>query len=321
MFVADISSCLRGGSHPVAIPVPHFDLVPEISGFNPSIMKTREGYIVSKRIDWQTGCNRSVPVSVQYRNRKKKSRSTVFLELNSSLNLVRVVGRIPAIVDVRLFSDADSVPHVSFLPSNNGKCKRSCYWKTHVASLDRVLKQPCAHSVFDACSSLRGRNHAFYRFPEWIVSKLAPKMEFVHANKTKSFSIGLRRKCVQRISLSTSLLLHNNVLLGIGHIHYRTSNLFSTHYTHFFFTIDPGTYNVHLGPEWCIATGSGSCDLVQFVTGFSALHRKNTFIITYGVNDCTSKYALLSKSTIVGLLAPHKKKFNTNPASNRTRGR
>ena len=119
-----------------------------IPGYNPSILKADGGgYIVSVRQDWLTQCSLKRQSSREavkrtYEGARDRKRHTVIARTNSSsFARLRVVRRVPDVVDVRLFRGDDARPYVSVLPSTlSARCAR-CKWRTHIAPLRALLDQ------------------------------------------------------------------------------------------------------------------------------------------------------------------------------------
>lgn len=196
-----ITPCLRGAT-PEILHLATTTLT--IPGYNPSILKADGGgYIVSLRQDWLTQCSLKRQSSREavkraYEGARDRKRHTVIARTNSSsFARLRIVRRVPDVVDVRLFRGDDARPYVSVLPSTlSARCAR-CKWRTHIAPLRALLNQSnhvggirrdasgaldlpsrerCAAAGLwseDTCSGAgAGRNHAVWRHPRLVVSDL-----------------------------------------------------------------------------------------------------------------------------------------------------
>ena len=129
--------------------------------------------------------------------------------------------------------------------------------------------------------------------------------------------------------------------LGVGHYHYdlyKRLNLnveygfsFGTHYTHFFYTINSQTpFSISkISNDFCFVTpfdttslfdndddktniyfdkshSQSQCDVIQFVVGMieTRINDIDYFLLSYGVNDCMSSFALIKRSTVLSILEP-----------------
>ena len=83
-------------------------------------------------------------------------------------------------------------------------------------------------------------------------------------------------------------------------------------YTHFFYTVDPRPpYSIlALSSEWCIASvqDPSDCESIQFAGGLSlrdATDSSSTeIVLSYGVNDCEAKLAILKLDRVWRMLRP-----------------
>lgn len=79
-------------------------------------------------------------------------------------------------------------------------------------------------------------------------------------------------------------------------------------YTHFFYTLQPRAPFRLLGTsgEWCIQSRQNphDCESVQFVSGLAPGPRPSELVVSFGVNDCEAKVAVLDLARVWALLLP-----------------
>ena len=258
-----------------------FDSIP---GFNPSIVRLNDGFLISKRVDWVNGCG-TRPTNV-------RTRKTIFLQFDEGLNFLEEVSEKKGWVDTRLFEHRGRI-YTSFLATRMISRCHSCLWQTHLAEWSRKENVnttfSCDATLGDFCGT--GRNHAFATPTEWL-EQLEPSLVFHRGTKTITSKIVFNKTCSHRLSLTSPLVAWDTKwFLGIGHIHRSktTYTKFGSGYTHFFFLFRPPQYII-LGKEWCIASRSDRCDdSVQFASGLAKSYTDNEFIVTYGAKDCYAR--------------------------------
>jgi hypothetical protein len=137
----------------------------EYQGYNPSIVKYDNGFLVSKRKDWVNGCGIRT---------KGRSRATIFLKFDENLTIDRLLHIQENMVDARLIENQNRLL-LTYLPTKVSECA-ICTWNTHISLLSHVFASKC-RDVQSFCGN--GRNHAVHS-KDLGISSLEPRVSFWH---------------------------------------------------------------------------------------------------------------------------------------------
>lgn len=265
-------------------------LFDSVSGFNPSIVQYEDGYMISKRVDWDNGCGT--------RQKGSRIRKTVFLRFDNELNFLEESGERMGWVDTRLFRHKHRV-FTSFLPTRLNLQCHSCLWHTHFVEWFPTLNVSCPSVLNSFCKG--GRNHAFATPTRWL-EQLEPTIVYWDGVNRWTHRLSINKTCPHRLSLTSPLVLWGGSwYLGIGHLHRLKSayTKFGSRYTHFFFLFR-SPREIVIGKEWCVASRSTNCDeSVQFASGLEQSYEKDEYIVTYGARDCYSRAFRVGKREIL----------------------